>query len=140
MSDLTTIYYDKLISIQLAKNPIYHAWTKDIEVHYHFIHECVLSGEVELLYVLIDRHIADIFTKPLGLDMRSQFARTAIKGYVLLNSLSATPMIGPEIQVTTSLHQASRFHLVASQLLGAARSIRQFHYQAPRLSIKARLS
>ncbi len=31
------IYYDNISSILLANNPIYHARTKHIEVHYHFI-------------------------------------------------------------------------------------------------------
>ena len=35
--DLTTIYYENLNSIQLAKNPVFHARTKHIEVHYHFV-------------------------------------------------------------------------------------------------------
>ena len=34
MSDPTTINYDNLSSIQLAKNPVFHARTKHIEVHY----------------------------------------------------------------------------------------------------------
>ena len=48
MSNPTTIYYDNLNNIQLAKNPIFHAQTKHIEVHYHFVRERVLFGEVEL--------------------------------------------------------------------------------------------
>ena len=36
VSDSTTIYCDNLNSIQLAKNPVFHARTKHIEVHYHF--------------------------------------------------------------------------------------------------------
>ena len=68
VSELTTIYCDNLSSIELAKNPVFHAQTKHIEVHYHFFCERVLSGEVELLYVQTDRLTADIFTKPLGLD------------------------------------------------------------------------
>ena len=72
--DLTTIYCDNLSNIQLAKNPVFHARTKHIEVHYHFVHECVLSSEVELTYVSTDRHNADIFTKPLGLDKLWQFS------------------------------------------------------------------
>ena len=67
VSDPTTIYCDNLSSIQLAQ-------TKHIEVHYHFVSECVLSGEVELQYVPTDRQIADIFTKPLGLDKLRQFS------------------------------------------------------------------
>jgi hypothetical protein len=31
------IYCDNISSILLANNPIYHARTKHIEVHYHFI-------------------------------------------------------------------------------------------------------
>ena len=74
VSDSTTIYCDNLNNIQLAKNHVFHARIKHIEVHYHFVHERVLSGEVELVYVPTDRHIADIFTKPLGLDKLRQFS------------------------------------------------------------------
>ena len=66
--DPTTIYCDNLSNIQLAKNPVFYARTKHIEVHYHFVRERVLSSEVKLQYVLTDRQNADIFTKPLGLD------------------------------------------------------------------------
>jgi hypothetical protein len=68
VSDSTVIYSDNLSSIQLAKNPFFHAQTKHIEVHYHFVRERVLSGEVELQYNSTDRQTTDIFTKPLGLD------------------------------------------------------------------------
>jgi hypothetical protein len=74
VSDPTVIYCDNLSSIQLAKNPIFHAQTKHIEVHYHYVREHVLSSEVELQYVRTDRQIADIFTKPLGLDKLRQFS------------------------------------------------------------------
>ena len=67
------IHCDNLSSIQLVKNPVFHARTKHIEVHYHFIREHVLSGEIELQYVPTDRQTADIFTKPLGLDKLRQF-------------------------------------------------------------------
>ena len=74
VSDPTAIYCDNLSSIQLAKNPVFHAWTKHIEVHYHFVCEHVRSGEVELSYVPTDRQDTDIFTKPLGLDKLRQFS------------------------------------------------------------------
>ena len=32
---LVVIYCDNLSDIQLARNPMFHAWTKHIEVHYH---------------------------------------------------------------------------------------------------------
>jgi hypothetical protein len=71
--DPTLIYCDNLRSIQLAKNPVFHAQTKHIDVHYHFVRERVLSGEVELRHIRTDRQVADIFTKPLGLDKLRQF-------------------------------------------------------------------
>jgi hypothetical protein len=74
VSDPTVIYCDNLNNIQLAKNLVFHTWTKHIEVHYHFVRECVLSGEVELRHVLTDRKVADIFTKALGLDKLRQFS------------------------------------------------------------------
>jgi hypothetical protein len=74
VSEPTVIYCDNLSSIQLAKNPVFHARTKHIEVHYHFVRERVLSGEVELKHVPTDRQVADIFTKALGLDKLRQFS------------------------------------------------------------------
>ena len=74
MSNPTKIYCDNLSIIHVAKNPIFHAQTKHIDVHYHFVREQVLSGEVELMHVSTDRQIADIFTKPLGLDKLRHFS------------------------------------------------------------------
>jgi hypothetical protein len=54
VSDPTMIYYDNLSNIQLTKNFVFHARTKHIEVHYHFVRQRVLSDEVELQYVPTD--------------------------------------------------------------------------------------
>ena len=67
------IYCDNISSMYLAMNPIFHARTKHIEVHYHFMHEWVPSGEVELWYVRTDRQAADFVTKALGLDKLQHF-------------------------------------------------------------------
>ena len=50
VADPMVIHYDNLRGIQLAKNLVFHARTKHIEVNYHFVHEHVLSCEVELQY------------------------------------------------------------------------------------------
>ena len=42
-------------------------------MHYHFVRERLLSGEVEL-DVPNYRQVADIFTKPLGLDKLRRFS------------------------------------------------------------------
>ena len=66
MSDPTTIYCNNLSIIQLAKNPVFHAQTKHIEVHYHFVRKRVLFDEVELTYV---RRIGKTLKKPIA-DLR----------------------------------------------------------------------
>ena len=52
----------------MARNPIFHAWTKHIEVNYHFIRDRVLDGDIDLTYVRIDKQVADIFTRALGAE------------------------------------------------------------------------
>ena len=37
ITDLTLLYCDNMSSIHLARNPIFHARTKHVDVHYHFI-------------------------------------------------------------------------------------------------------
>ncbi|MCO5612236.1 hypothetical protein L7F22_066500 [Adiantum nelumboides] len=51
VQDPVVIYCDNLNSIELARNPVFHAHTKHIEVHYHFIKERVLDGNIDLAYV-----------------------------------------------------------------------------------------
>ena len=47
--DRFVLLCDNMLSIYLAKNPMYHARSKHIEVQYHFVREKVLSKEVGLL-------------------------------------------------------------------------------------------
>ena len=56
------------------KNPIFHVHTNHIEVHYHFVYDRVLSDELEQAFVPTGWQIADIFTKPLGLDKLWRFS------------------------------------------------------------------
>ncbi|MCO5610105.1 hypothetical protein L7F22_064340 [Adiantum nelumboides] len=67
------IHCDNLSSIQLAQNPVFHAKTKHIEVHYHFIRERVLDGCIDLTFVRIDEQVADIFTKALRAEKLRRF-------------------------------------------------------------------
>ena len=60
------ILCDNLSSIRLAKNPVFHARTKHIEVHYHYIREKVLEGEIKMVPTKIDEQFADIFTKGIN--------------------------------------------------------------------------
>jgi hypothetical protein len=67
------IYCDNFNSIQLVRNLVFHARTKHIEVHYHFIREKVLAGEIDLIYVSTEDQVADIFTKVLGVEKHCRF-------------------------------------------------------------------
>jgi len=67
------IYCDNISSILLANNPVYHARTKHIEVHYHFIKEKVLAREIDLIHVNTENQVANIFTKALGTDKLKRF-------------------------------------------------------------------
>ena len=67
------IYCDNLSSIQLAKNPMFHVQTKHIDVHYHFVREQYLVGDINLVYIGTEEKIADIFTKALGAEKLRRF-------------------------------------------------------------------
>ncbi len=69
------IYCDNISSILLANNPVYHARTKHIEVHYHFIREKVLAKEIDLIHVSTEDQVADIFTKALSTDKLKKFRK-----------------------------------------------------------------
>ena len=59
------MYCDNLSSIKLAENPTFHARTKHIEIHYHFIREKVLQEELDMRYVRTTEQLADCLTKGL---------------------------------------------------------------------------
>ena len=67
------LYCDNLSAIRLAENPVFHARTKHVEVHYHFIREKVLQGEINLKHVGTDGQVADVFTKGLHANKLENF-------------------------------------------------------------------
>ncbi|XP_060973935.1 uncharacterized mitochondrial protein AtMg00810-like [Cannabis sativa] len=60
------LYCDNQSAIRLAENPIFHARKKHLEVHYHFLREKVLQGELEMHQVKSEDQVADLFTKGLS--------------------------------------------------------------------------
>ncbi len=73
MDTPVVIYCDNISSILLANNPVYHAKTKHIEVHYHFIREKVIVKEIDLIHVSTKDQVADIFTKALSTNKLKKF-------------------------------------------------------------------
>ncbi len=69
------IYCDNISNILVVNNPVYHARTKHIEVHYHFIREKVLAKEIDLIHVNTKDQVDDIFTKALGINKLRKFRK-----------------------------------------------------------------
>ena len=67
------IYYENLTRIQLAQYQVFHARTKHIEVHYHFVQERVLDGNIDLTYVRTNEQVVNIIMKALGAEKLQHF-------------------------------------------------------------------
>ncbi|RYE04910.1 MAG: Ty1/Copia family ribonuclease HI [Rickettsiaceae bacterium] len=62
-SKVNTIKTDSLSAIELAKNPVYHARTKHVDITYHFVRENLLSNNIDLVYENTSTILADNLTK-----------------------------------------------------------------------------
>ncbi len=69
------IYCNNISNILLINNLVYHARTKHIEVHYHFIREKILAKEIDLIHVSTEDQVADIFKKALGTNKLKKFQK-----------------------------------------------------------------
>jgi hypothetical protein len=82
---VNTIKTDNLSAIELAKNPIYHARTKHVDIPDHFVRENLLSGNIDLVYESTSTILADNLTKstavPKFIDFKSRISLVQIKSY-----------------------------------------------------------
>ena len=62
------LYCDNTNAINISKNLVMHAKTKNIAIKYHYLRELVEDKKVKMEYVNTKEQIADIFTKPLPKD------------------------------------------------------------------------
>ncbi|WVZ86096.1 hypothetical protein U9M48_032932 [Paspalum notatum var. saurae] len=60
---------DSTSAISIAKNPVLHSRTKHIDVRFHFLRDHYEKGDIDLVHVASENQLADIFTKPLKLQV-----------------------------------------------------------------------
>ncbi|KAK2973954.1 hypothetical protein RJ640_027583 [Escallonia rubra] len=65
----TKILVDNKSALDLPKNLVFHERSNHIDTKYNFIRECVSKKEVELEYMKSQDQVADIFTKPLKINV-----------------------------------------------------------------------
>jgi hypothetical protein len=64
--EATTILCDNQSCIKMTENLVFHVRSKHIEIRYHYIHDMVQRGALNLLCVSTDEQVADVLTKPLS--------------------------------------------------------------------------
>ncbi|RDY12725.1 Copia protein, partial [Mucuna pruriens] len=61
----TKLYINNKSAQVLAKNLVFHEQNNHIDTRYHFIRQCIVKKEVELVHVKTQDQVVDIFIKPL---------------------------------------------------------------------------
>ncbi|KZV50483.1 hypothetical protein F511_34841 [Dorcoceras hygrometricum] len=64
----STLHCDSHSAIHLAKNPVYHARTKYIQVRYHFIRSVLEDGILILEKIHESKNPADMLTKTVTIE------------------------------------------------------------------------
>ena len=71
-----TLYGDNNSSIAIAKDDVYHARTKHIDIYYHWIREKIADNTIHLQHVASENNLADILTKALSVAQVNRFANS----------------------------------------------------------------
>jgi hypothetical protein len=67
------LWCDNLGATYLTANPMFYAYTKHIEVDFHFVLEKLVNKLLEVRFVCTQDQIADAFMKPLTVQKLTYF-------------------------------------------------------------------
>ena len=68
--------YDSESAIALAKNPVFHAKTKHIDVCHHFVQDCLANKKLDLVKIHTSKNVAVALTKSLSISKNVVVALT----------------------------------------------------------------
>jgi hypothetical protein len=63
--DRIPLMCDNTSAILVAKNPVFHKKMRHVERRHYFLRDHVEKGDIEMRYIVTERQLAYIFTKPL---------------------------------------------------------------------------
>ena len=63
--EATIVHYDNQSGVRVSEIPVFHDWSKHIDIKHHFLRDCVQRGTIRLKYIQTDEQVAGIFTKTL---------------------------------------------------------------------------
>ena len=64
--EVTRIMCDNQSCIKLFENPVFHDWSRHIDIRCHFFRDCVQRGAVQFSYTPTGEQVEDILSKALG--------------------------------------------------------------------------
>jgi hypothetical protein len=59
------IHEDNTGAIAMSKNPVHYEKTKHIHIRYHFIRDCIIDKDIDVVYLETKDMLADAMTKAL---------------------------------------------------------------------------
>ena len=69
-----TILCNNQAAIAIVHHPEFHTHTKHIDITYHFLHDLIKSGTLDIVYVPSCKNLADLFTKGLAKPLHWELA------------------------------------------------------------------